>query len=107
MGFAGVLACRCCGGRGEDDGLRDDDADPVPLGAKLTRSVLEFIDPRLEDDVDGPGEESFLDDDVDRGRACFMNGAAGGRRGMSVMKSGKGGTAGIYWRLGLLPDQLA
>lgn len=87
--------------------MREDEADPALFGAKLTRSVLEFIDPRLEDDVDGPGDESFLDDDVDRGRACFINGAAGGRRGMSVMKSGKGGTGGIYCRLGLLPDQFA
>lgn len=60
--------------------------------------MLEVKEPRRELDEGGPGEPFFNE--------CFIKGAVGGRSGMSCTKSGKGGTGGIYWRLGLLPDQV-
>ena len=65
--------------------------------------MLEVKEPRRElDDEDGPGEP-FLEGK--RGLyECFIKGAVGGRSGISCTKSGSGGTGGIYWRLGLLPD---
>jgi hypothetical protein len=54
---------------------------------------------------DEGGLESFFDDE--RGLyECFMKGAAGGRSGISCANSGKGGTGGMYWMLGLLPDHV-
>jgi hypothetical protein len=65
--------------------------------------VLEVKEPRREPDDDGGPGETFLDEE--RGLyEGFMKGAAGGRSGISCTKSGKGGTGGMYWKLGLLPD---